>query len=326
MEPTEFASRNVGEILSALGGGYEDARIEALSTLPHSHVARLTRRDGQSAIFKRAGSADFAPGMLKELVINRDVLSRLPQLAAPVLLAWDAEAELPWLIFEDVSRSHQPAKQPPSDEQIANFVRALAKTHAQSATLPLRDLFALVEGDIHVGDGAELVPVVLDTFLHSADPAPLPRGTFEILVRIRDGIPMLGGQLQSQPGVLVHGDAHFGNAFYRTDDAVLIDWALAVIGPGEVDLCHALAMNLPRHIGANHEKKMMRQYAASCSEFGHPLTESEVFTRYRNCLLLTVIVAVGMSTVPGMPEPVSRYMITNAINAAIEHDSLVFLG
>jgi hypothetical protein len=326
MDPTENANRNVEEILSTLGGGYEGASIEALSTLPHSHVARLTRTDGRSVIFKQAGGADFAPGMLKELVINRDVLSRLPQMAAPVLLDCDAEADLPWLIFEDVSRSHQPAKQPPSDEQIANFVGALAMTHAQSASLPLSDLFALVEGDIHVGDGAELVPVLLDSFLRSADPAPLPRGTFEMLVRIRDGIPTLGGQLQSQPGVLVHGDAHFGNAFYRTDDAVLIDWALAVIGPGEVDLCHALAMNLPRHIGANHEKEMMRQYTAVCSEFGHPLTEREVYTRYQNCLLLTVIVAVGMSTVPGMPEPVSQYMITNAVNAAIEHDSLAFLG
>ena len=47
---------------------------------------------------------------------------------------------------------------------------------------------------------------------------------------------------------------------------------------------------------------------------------------YQNCLLLTVIVAVGMSMVPGMPEPVSRYMITTAVDAAIEHDSLAFLG
>lgn len=326
MGTTDIAGRNVEEILAAFGGGYEGASVEPLSTLPHSHVARLTRTDGGSAVFKQAGGVDFAPGLLKELVINRDVLSRLPQLPAPALLACDAEAELPWLIFEDVSRSHHPAKQPPSDEQIENFVAALAKTHAQSATLPLHELFTHVDGDRNVADGAEHVPMVLETFLHTADPTPLPSGTFEMLEHIRDRIPVLGGQLQSQSGVLVHGDAHFGNAFYRTDDAVLIDWALAVVGPGEVDLCHALAMNLPRHLGAKHEKEMVRQYAATCSEFGHPVTDSETFSRYKNCLLLTVIVAVGMSTVPGMPESVSRYMITNAVSAAIDHDSLAFLA
>ena len=326
MKTPEDITQRVRDVFGSLDPSLTVTHAEAMSTLPHSFVSRVTVDDGKTLIFKQAGSEQFAVGMQKELIVNRDILSKVPEKVAPALLHCSEATTLPWLVFEDISVSHKPISlgRAPNFRYIEKFVQALAKTHAQSAKLDLQALFLNVQGDVRVDDGAEHVVPVLAQFLHTCEPDRFPPRTYDLIKKIRDNIPKIVSLL-SGPAVLLHGDAHYGNALYA-DDAMLIDWALAVMGPGEVDLCHALAMNLPRFFASEYEPAAIREYVQTCSIFGRELNEGEVLDRYRMCLLLTVIVAVGMQTVAGMPETVWSYMFTNAVHSAIDHDSMAYLG
>ena len=110
----DVTSDDIERVCAALGWDSGNAvSVEPLATLPHSFVARVGR-NGASMIFKQAGSPEFAAGMAKELIVNRDVLSPLPVRVGPELLASDEQAERPWMLFEDVSTNHVPAPtQPP---------------------------------------------------------------------------------------------------------------------------------------------------------------------------------------------------------------------
>ena len=306
--------------------GDRNCDIEPLVTLPHSFVARVQRASEPPMIFKQAGDPGFADGMRKELTINRDVLSQFSDPVGPAFVTGDESAELPWILFEDIAVNHQPAAtQPPLRPQIELFVDSLARTHAQARKLPLADLFQNVDGDRHVSDGAEHVPTVLDEFLHRMDHNRFPARSYELVRNIRDNIPKLAGLLDDGE-TLIHGDAHFANALYNESEALLIDWALSVIGPGEVDLAHALAMNLPRLFSVEYEPDLLERYATTCCEYGSEVSTAEVRERYRRSLLLTVIVAVGMNTVPGMTDLVWSFMFTNAVHTALDHDSQALLG
>ena len=317
------SSPQTARISAALDLDIPSLQIEPLVTLPHSFVARISHPDlgdGAALIFKQAGSPDFASGLRKELVVNRDVLSQFPKPVGPAFVSGDENAELPWILFDDVAVDHSPAStQPPPHSQIEQFIVALATTHAQARALPLVDLFKDVEGDVRVTDGAEYIPDVLDAFLRDVAEDRFPARCRELVASVRDNIPLVA-QLLSDDETLVHGDAHFGNALYDNSGALLIDWALAVMGPGEADLTHALAMNLPRLLSEAHEESLLRTYADTCNELGHATSLDGVRERYRRCLLVTLIVAVGMRTVPGMADQVWSYMFTNAMHSALDHD------
>ena len=81
-------------------------QVEALTTLPHSLVARVTLDSGETQIFKQAGNPDWAPAVRKEITINRDILSKIPLRVAPRLMNADSAGELPWLLLEDLSKTH----------------------------------------------------------------------------------------------------------------------------------------------------------------------------------------------------------------------------
>ena len=176
----------------------------------------------------------------------------------PAFVSGDEKAQLPWILFADVALDHAPAStQPPPRSQIEQFIVALATTHTQARALPLADLFQDVEGDVRITDGAEFIPDVLDAFLHEVGEDRFPARCRELVAGLRDNTPLVA-RLLSGDETLVHGDAHFGNALYDSTGALLIDWALAVIGPGEADLTHALAMNLPRLLSEAYEESLFR--------------------------------------------------------------------
>ena len=326
MENSEAITQTVRHAVGQLDADLSIVGIEKLSTLPHSAVSRVALSDGRTIIVKQAGSAEFADSLRREIAINRDVLSELPDKVAPRLLSASADVEVPWLVFEDISATHQslPQDAPPALGYIEKLVRALGKIHAQSMQINLAESFSKVPGGFHVTDGSEQAAPMLDEFLHSFDPDRFPPRTDDLVRKVRDNIPGMVGMLTG-PSALTHGDAHFWNALYA-EDALVLDWALARAGPGEVDLCHALAMNLPRSLSSEYEAPALRQYGQACSEFGVDLDEGDVLERYRICLLLTVVVAVGMQRVAGMHESVWTHLFTNAVRSAIDHDSLAYLG
>ena len=304
--------------------------IDALNTLPHSFVARVRRGSGASMIFKQAGSPAFAPGVRKELIVNRDVLRQLPVRVGPALVHSDEHDEIPWMLFEDVAATHgPPPNQPPAHRHIEAFVRALAHTHAHAREFDLDALFANVPGDRYITDGSEHVSAVLDGFLNTIERDRFPAPTFLLIEAIRDNIDRVARE-QSFDATIVHGDAHFANAFYasgeREVDAVLLDWALAVIGPGEADLAHALGMNLPRFMSRAYEQDLLDVYAETQIRDGFAIERGDVYERFRRALLITVIVAIGMKSVPGMLDQVWSYLFINAVETALEHDVGALIG
>ncbi len=318
-------------VCTALGwdAGDPSVSVEALNTLPHSFVARV-RSGGASMIFKQAGSPAFAPGVRKELIVNRDVLRQFPIRVGPALVRSDEHDEIPWMLFEDVAATHAPAPyQPPAYRHIEAFVRALAHTHAHAREFDLDALFAHVPGDRYITDGSEHVPAVLDSFLQTIERDRFPPATFGLIEAIRDNIDRVASE-QSFDATIVHGDAHFANAFYtlheREVDAVLLDWALAVIGPGEADLAHALGMNLPRFMSCAYEKDLLDVYTETQIRDGFAIERGEVDERFRRALLVTVVVAVGMKSVPGMLDQVWSYLFVNAVETALEHDVQALIG
>lgn len=312
--------------IKALDEGLTIVEVTNLTTLPHSAVARISLDNNKSAIFKQAGNRAFTDKIRKELLINHNLVSRLAHKVAPTLLASDATTDQPWMLFEDLADGFGPspfATAPPY-RYIAMFVRALAKIHAQASTLDLKQAFADIPGDVHITDGSEYVPGMLDEFLSDCDPERFTPKTYQLLRKLRDNIPQLI-ELLSGRSTLVHGDAHFGNALYA-DEAMLLDWALATIGPGEVDLSHALGMNLPRHFANEYEIEAIREYVKTSDDCGLHQSEADVLERYRQCLLLTVVVSVGMKSVPGVNDRVWEFLFINAMHSAVEHDALSFLG
>jgi len=312
--------------IKALGEELSIIDVTNLTTLPHSSVTRIALDNNQSVILKLAGADEFSDRIRKELLVNRNILSKLGDKVAPTLLASDATTDQPWMLFEDLSPAYYPASfgAAPTYRYITMFVRALAKSHAHSSRIDLRRAFGDIPGDVHVTDGSEDVPMMLDEFLSNCDPERFPPKTYELLKKIRDNIPRIVSLLSGH-STLVHGDAHFGNALYA-DKAMLLDWALATIGPGEVDLSHALAMNLPRYFASEYEVDALRDYVKTSADSGLDHSEADVLERYRQCLLLTVVVAAGMKRVPGINDLVWSFMFTNAAHSAIEHDALSFLG
>ncbi len=326
MDNPDAIAQRVRSAVGRLDADVSIVGMEKLSTLAHSAVSRVALSDGRTVIMKQAGSGEFAAGLRRELAINRDVLSKLPETVAPGLLSASADIEVPWLVFADIADTHQflPSGTPPAPRHIEKFVRALGKIHAQSMQIDLAEAFANVPGGLYVTDGSERAATLLDAFLHSFDSNRFPPRTYDLVKKIRDNIPRIVGLLAGS-SALIHGDAHFWNALYA-DDALVLDWALASVGPGEVDLCHALAMNLPRALSSEHEPLALRLYVQTCSESGVDLDERDVRDRYRIGLLQTVVVAVGMQAVAGMPDSVWTRLFTNAVHSAIDHESLACLG
>lgn len=298
---------------------------ERMATLPHSAVYRVQFAPDDSVIVKYAGSADFPTSLQREIVINRDVLSALPDKVAPRCYAQQADADLPWMILEDISATHRPLQTDTPTEDIAKqFVGVLARTHAQGRAIDLARAFAAVEGGTHMMDRLDLAALMLDMFLGTVETGTLPKGASEIVRRLKDRLPQLHSLLTGHE-TLVHGDAHFWNAMYG-QDALLLDWELAKIGPGEADLCHALAMNLPRPIAERYEKPCLHHYVSTCSQYGMELIERDLWDRYRMCLLYTVMETVGLKNIPGIEDAVWHRLFTNAVQNAVDHDSLSFLG
>lgn len=317
----------VTQTLLSAGVDQSVLSIEALSTLPHSAVAKVNLEGDTSLIYKCAGGAEFAAGTRKELIINRDVLPKFNQKVAPDLLHSDSETDIPWMVFEDLSKSHRTlsGNPPPDLEDILKFVACLARMHVQSRALNLPQLFANVEGSVYVTDGSEHSEAVLDEFLQSTPKGRFPKRTFDLIEKMKRKVPEIV-QMMSGGQNLVHGDAHYGNALFNKDHALLIDWAMPVIGHGEVDLCHALAFNLPRYFSAGYEALAIRHYVETSDACGEVLSEAEVLERYRQCLLLTVGIAVGIRHVAGLPEAVWTQLFTNSVHAALDHDVARYLG
>ena len=148
--------------------------------------------------------------------------------------------------------------------------------------------------------------------------------TRELLERIRAGRDTLFDFAQ-QDQTILHGDAHCANALYAADGAVLLDWGNAAIGPGEIDLAHAVALNLPPDLRARWEPSLIDTYRTRLDGHDAPREHDEMMRRYRLGVLYAVAVPLG-HWAGGVPDQIWRRLLDNAVSAAEHHDAAALLA
>ena len=298
----------------------EDIRIEPLQTLAHSEVYRVRLHSlSTSVILKKSGAADVAGLAGRERQFYRHVAPLLPPGLVPgCLLIVDGD-RTGSLVMEDLSGSHRPASSPaPTRAECRCFVEALATLHGltgrgSASQSKWTDIAAgLPTGTIQQRLG--FFQLVLEPFI-SAIHGQVDREVERFLAGLHD-LEHRIAQAGDQADVIVHGDAHFANALFSPEPrASLIDWGMPMVAFGEIDLAHALALNLPPNLRREWEQEMTHVYLGRMAACGSPIDEAAFLERYRLGVLYSLVSPV-IWWCSGVPEPQWRSALANSLDAA----------
>jgi aminoglycoside phosphotransferase (APT) family kinase protein len=297
--------------------------IEEIPTLGHSYVARVRLLSPESPvpslIFKCSRAERSAYLTIREARFYRGMAPTLPDGLAPRCFLAEAEGGSATLLLEDLGRSHRACPGTgPSLEQATAFVEALAELHAAGngvASLPADWARAMggitydtIEG--RLGLLGPLLRRFIDAMGDGLDPQAL-----RLIAGIHSGSARLAGFAGEHS--ILHGDAHYGNGLYAPGRAVLLDWGNTCLGPGEIDLAHAVALNLPREIGRNWEAALLESYCQRLNEPGVSRSLEDIRARYLLGVLYAVTVPIGHWSA-GLPEKTWRRLFENVLAAAGE--------
>ena len=298
-----------------------EIHVEPLQTLAHSEVYRI-RIDAPptSLILKRPGASDMAGLAERERRFYRHIAPLLPSWLVPnCVLAVEGD-QSGWLLIEDLSTTHHAARNPsePTRQECRCFVEALATLHAlTSSSSAIQGQWTKISPELPAGT----IEQRLGFFLTALEP-------FIVMLRDRvdpkvenflSGLGELNRLIHhgaSRTTALVHGDAHFANALYSSAPrACLIDWGMPMVGFGEIDLAHALALNLPRHLGRKWEAEMTHVYLDQMAACGSFLDTETFYERYRLGVLYSFVSPVVWWR-SGVPETLWWPALNNSLDAA----------
>jgi thiamine kinase-like enzyme len=224
----------------------------------------------------------------------RGIAPLLPAgLTARCLLSED-DGESSTLVLEDLAATHARLMTPvPSFGEAAAFVDALADLHAAGLRQPsAREVWRTA--------GLDMGRPAADDRLGARKPylgafaGAFPeldawgRQLFAAIAQSAGGLLAGAG-----PETFLHGDAHYWNGLYSPAGAAIIDWESACLGPGVVDLAHALALNLPPGVSEQWEAALLDTYVERLRSGGVETSLDEVSTAYRFGVLHATTVLVG---------------------------------
>lgn len=300
---------------------------ELLSTLAHSLVARvhLASASGMpsSVIYKRSQAGAGAFLTLREVRFYHEFGRTLPADIAPhayLAARTDAGATL---VLEDLEPRFRPcASSVPSLDEARAFVRSLARVHACTHQTD-GDIWAaaMCAGPYDTLAG-RLQMLALGFDAARADTG-LDDETAD-LVHVIASVPVSLAAFASERSIL-HGDAHFWNAVYAADHAVLFDWGNTCLGPGEIDLAHAVAMNLPRDVRRGWERALLDDYHDALIQEGVSRGRVEIEERYRLGVAYALTVPLRQRAA-GVPERIWRPLLANVSAAARDLDIAALLS
>ena len=293
-------------------------RIEPLQTLAHSEVYRIhIDSPPTSLILKRPGAADLAWLAERERRFYRHIAPHLPDWLVPRHVL--AVEQPGWLVIDDLSKTHHAAENPsePTRQECRCLVEALATLHGLTSNPTTQDVWARTAAGLPAAN----IEQRLAFFLTALEPfivmlrKRLDRKVVDFLSGL-NGINELIQQAASPPRAIVHGDAHFANALYSAAPrACLIDWGMPMLAFGEIDLAHALALNLPRRLGKAWEAEMVRIYLDQMAACGSSVDSEVFYERYRLGVLYSLVSPVAWWR-SGVPEPVWWTALNNSLDAA----------
>ncbi len=266
--------------------------IHQLPTLPHSYVARVRLEAGDmNLVFKHSRAGGHAAA---EARFYRGIGPLLPPgLTARCLLSED-DGESSTLILEDLAATHARCMTAvPSFGVATAFVEALADLHAAGLRQPSAPE-AWRDAGLEVGHptAEERLSARKPYLLAFADAFPAldawGRRLFAAIAESGDGLLADAG-----PQTFLHGDAHFWNGLYGLAGAAIIDWESACLGPGVVDLAHALALNLAAELSEEWEPPLLAAYVMRLRASGVVADLDAVTAAYRLGVLHATTVLVG---------------------------------
>lgn len=319
----EAIYRNILSLDGFRGLSRQQIHVEPLQTLAHSEVYRLTiDSPSTSLIVKRPGTADVAGLAERERRFYRYIAPSLPEQLVPRCLLAVEEDQL--LIIEDLSTTHRSIQDSstPTREECLCLVRSLATLHGVTGNDPgLAKAWHANSEDLPaatINQRIDFFLIILQPFIETIrdrfDPGAVDfiTGLHDITERIQAASP--------DASSLIHGDAHFGNALYSTaPQACLIDWGMPMLGFGEIDLAHALALNLPRHLARSWQAEMMSAYLDQLAACGAPADAATFDERYRLGVVYSFVNPVVWWQ-SGVPEPVWLSALANSLDAARDID------
>jgi aminoglycoside phosphotransferase (APT) family kinase protein len=298
----------------------QDIHIEPLQTLAHSEVYRLRIGSrSESLIVKQSGPSDIVGLAARERQFYRHIAPLLSDWLVPEPVLVVEGDQTGRLFIRDLRGSHQPARSPhPARMECRSFVEALATLHGLTGQgTSARQTWQRIAADLPSGGMAErlaLFQMALPSFIEAV------RDRFDSAVmRFLSGLDRLEGEIKGlgdQHDVIVHGDAHFANALYSpVPRACLIDWGMPMIGFGEIDLAHALALNLPQILRREWEREMQDAYLGQLAVCGAAGEREAFLHRYR----LGVAYSIASPVIWwqfGAPESQWGPVLENALGAA----------
>lgn len=307
------------EPLSAVS--LDEISLQPLQTLPHSEVYRVRIESHDVGfILKVAGAADIADLARRERRFYRFVAPQLPAGLTPGCIAEKDVGSTGWLLIEDLSGTHGPVARDgiPTQHQSRSFVAALAELHGRTYRRPdVLDAWSRVEADLRIGTLGERLSAFaanLRAFIGASGPSLDDRTMFFL-----DHALPFRELLRAEPFLdeaIVHGDAHYANALYSDSAAAcLIDWGMPMRAFGEIDVAHAIAMNLPPDVRRRREPMLRTHYLERLAARGIAQTMEDFLDRYRLGVLYAFASPVAWWR-SGVPERVWRPALANLVDAA----------
>lgn len=212
---------------------------------PEAHGLTVTyEADGSTATIdcvvkepRAAGRAGLAHPGVREAGLYRSLAVQLP-MATPALIAADSAGS--WLVLEAVDA--QPAPTPWTAADLHDAISLLVSLHERFWGLA-EDLSAYpwlarpltLDYEIHVYAAAQ----ALGRIVRHEQPAALAHSAplISILGRLISQADRIVQPLRALPFTLLHGDFGQRNLLRDEDgDPIVLDWQLAAIGPGVLDL------------------------------------------------------------------------------------------
>lgn len=304
----------------------QDIHVEPLQTLAHSEVYRV-RLDSPptSVILKKSGTSDVAGLAKRERRFYRHIAPLLPSWLVPECLLIIEADQAGRLFIKDLSGSHHSARSPePTRVECRCFVEALATLHGLTGShSTIQNTWTKVATDLSAGT----IEQRLSFFQLALGPfvAMIHERVDHAVERFLTDLNDLEGRIKrlgTQADAIIHGDAHFANALFSPEPrACLIDWGMPMIGFGEIDLAHALAMNLPQNLRREWEQEMVGVYLNQMAACGSPIEEAAFYERYRLGVLYSFVSPIVWWRF-GVPEPQWRSALANSLSAARDHGLL----
>ena len=103
------------------------------------------------------------------------------------------------------------------------------------------------------------------------------------------------------PHVVLHGDSHPGNTFFRNGVAGLLDWQVVRRGHPSRDLAYTLVLGMTPEDRREHQQELLDVYRDALPANGGPqLDRDELFNRYRQGMVYSFVSALTTAGLGGM--------------------------